>query len=115
MIFHHDPAPTDDHDGKSLNLALRGALFGSIGVGLVSGAMGVWPLFFAFPQFTIHLVMSALLGTALTVMLVRCRKRLLPAEAIMAIAAVLTFVIFAMLPLYLFFHGSSSAARFLFH
>jgi ABC-type dipeptide/oligopeptide/nickel transport system permease subunit len=112
--FQQDPAPIDGHDGKSLSLALRGALFGCVGIGVVSGVMGVWPLFFAFPQFTVHLVVSALLGAALTTMLTRHCKRPLSDETIMATAAVLTLVLFAVLPLYLFFHRSSWAARLLF-
>ena len=114
MISQHDLEPTNDPDGKSLDHAFRGALLGCVGVGVLSGVTGVWPLFFAFPQFTVHLVLSALLGVALTTMLVRYRGGRLSAEAIMAIAGVLTFVFFAALPLYLFFGRSSWAAKLLF-
>jgi hypothetical protein len=115
VAFPPDPAPTDDNYGKSLSLAFRGALFGCIGVGVVSGVMGVWPLFFAFPPLTVHLVLSALLGAALTALITRARKRALSAQAVMAMAAALTFVFFAALPFYLFFHRSSWAGGLLFN
>jgi hypothetical protein len=109
-----DPAPTEDRHGKSLSLALRGAVLGSLGIGIIGGMMGVWPLFFAYPPFTVHLVLSMLLGAAVTTMLERLSKRPFSALAIMALASILTFVIFAALPLYLFFHRSTWPAELLF-
>jgi hypothetical protein len=109
-----DPALTEDRHGKSLSLALRGAVLGCLGVGVVSGAMGVWPLFFAYPPFTVHLVLSTLLGAALTAMLERLGKRPFSAIAVVVLAAILTFLIFAALPLYLFFHRSTWPAELLF-
>ncbi len=109
-----DPSPTEDRHGKSLSLAFRGAVLGSIAVGVVSGAMGVWPLFFAFPPFAVHLALATLLGAALTSMLERHRTHPLSPIAIAAIAGILTFAIFAVLPLYLFFHRSIWPAQLLF-
>ena len=77
--------------------------------------MGVWPLFFAYLPFTVHLALSTLLGAALTSMLEHHRKRPLPSLAVVAIAAVLTFVIFSTLPLYLFFHRTIWPAELLFN
>lgn len=109
-----DPAPTDDRPDKSLSLAFRGGVLGAVAVGVVSGAMGVWPLFFAFPPAAIHLALSTLLGAALTSMLERHRTHPLPAAATVAIAGVLTFVIFAALPIYLYLHRSVWPAELLF-
>ena len=90
-------------------------MLGCAGVGFVSGVMGVWPLFFAYPPFTVHLVLSALLGAALTPRLERLWKRPLSDTVIRSIAAILTIVIFAALPLYLFFHRSVWPAELLFN
>jgi hypothetical protein len=109
-----DPAPTEDRHGKSLSLALRGAVLGCLGIGIISGGVGVWPLFFAYPPFTVHLVLSALLGAAVTTMLEHLRKRPFSAMAVVTIAATLTLVIFAALPLYLFLHRSTWPAELLF-
>jgi len=110
-----EPAvPPDDRDGKSLDLALFGAMFGGIAVGIVSGFMGAWPLFFAYLPFTVHLALSGLLAAALTAALERRCKRPLSPRLIMTIAAVLTFAIFAALPFYLFFHRSIWPAGLLF-
>jgi hypothetical protein len=100
---------------KSLSLGLSGAVIGCLGVGLVSGLMGDWPLFFAFPMFTVHLALSALVGAAMTAMLARLWKRPLSDVAIMAIAAILTFVLFAALPLYLFLRGAGQPGGLLFN
>jgi len=108
-----DPRPADDHDDRVSDLAFRGAVFGCVAVGLVSGCMGDWPLFFAFPGFALHLILSAVLGAMLAVAL--CRWRLRPRTApVLVIAAALTFVIFSVLPLYLFFQRSCPAAKLLF-
>jgi len=107
------PRDGGDHS-KSLDLALAGAMYGCVAVGLVSGVMGVWPLFFAYLPLTVHLALSALLGAALTALVERHLKRPLPAAAIMAVAAALTFAIFAVLPLYLFLHRSIWPAGLLF-
>ena len=114
MSDWQDPAPVDDRHGKSLSLAFRGALFGCLGVGVISGVMGVWPLFFAYPPFTVLLALSTLLGAALTSMLERFFEHALSALTVMAVASILTFVIFAALPLYLFFHPSTWPAELLF-
>src|SRR6202035_3244672 len=108
-------APAGNLYGKSLGLALTGAVVGCLGVGIVSGVMGVWPLFFAFPPFTVHLVLSALVGAAATAMLARLWRRPLSTVAIMAVSAVLTFLFFAALPLYFFLYGSSREAGLLFN
>ena len=76
--------------------------------------MGVWPLFFAFPPFAVHLALATLLGAALTSTLERHCRRPLPATAILVIAAALSFIIFAALPLYLYFHRSIWPAELLF-
>jgi hypothetical protein len=76
--------------------------------------MGIWPLFFAFLPFTVHLVLSALLGAALTTMMEHLRKRPSSAVRIMVVAATLTFAIFSVLPLYLFFHQSTWPAVLIF-
>jgi hypothetical protein len=107
--------PTTNDYGKSLGLALAGSVFGCLGVGVVSGVMGVWPLFFAFPPFTVHLVLSALVGGAATAMLARFWRRPLSAIVIMAIASVLTFLFFAALPLYFFLRDSGRAGGLLFN
>jgi ABC-type enterochelin transport system permease subunit len=86
--------------GTSLSLALSGAVFGCLGVGIVSGFLGVWPLFFAFPPFTVFLVLSALAAAFATAMLARLCRHPLSTPAIMALSAVLTFVLFAAMPLY---------------
>ena len=90
-------------------------MLGSLGIGVISGVMGVWPLFFAYLPFTVHLALSALLGAALTSMLEHHREQPLPSVAIVAIAFILTFVIFSTLPLYLFFHRSMWPAELLFN
>jgi hypothetical protein len=92
--------PAGNRYGKSFGLGLTGAVAGCLGVGIVSGVMGVWPLFFAFPLSTAYLVLSAWLGAALAALLARLWRRELSALAIMTISAVLTFVLFAALPLY---------------
>jgi hypothetical protein len=89
-------------------------VLGCVAIGVISGVMGVWPLFFAYPPFTVHLVLSALLAAALTAMLERLCKHPLPATAVMAIAVLLTLVIFATLPLYLFLNPSTWPAGLLF-
>ena len=106
--------PANDY-GKSLGLGLTGAVVGCLWVGIVSGVMGVWPLFFAYPPVTVYLVLSALLGAVATAMLARLWRRPLSGVAIMAIASVLTFVFFAALPLYFFLQGSSRAGGLLFN
>lgn len=108
-------APAGNLYGKSLGLALIGSVVGCLWVGIVSGVLGVWPLFFAYPPFTVHLVLSALVGAAATAMLARFWKKPLSTVAIMAIASVLTFLFFAALPLYFFLHGSSRAGGLLFN
>jgi hypothetical protein len=90
------------------DLAFRGALFGCVAVGLVSGFMGAWPLFFVYPGFTLHLILSAVLGVMLTVALGRRRRQLSPA-LVMLIAGTLTFAIFSILPLFLYSQRSSLA------
>ena len=90
-------------------------MLGCAGVGVISGMMGAWPLFFAYPPFTVHLVLSALLGAALTPRVECLWKRPLSETAIKSIAAFLTTVIFAALPLYLFFHRSTWPAELLFN
>lgn len=90
-------------------------MLGSLGIGIVAGAMGVWPLFFAYLPFTVHLALSTLLGAALTSTLEHRRKRPLPSLAVVAIAAFLTVVIFSALPLYLFFHRAIWPAELLFN
>ena len=114
MSDWQDPAPVDDRHGKSLSLAFRGALFGCLGVGVISGVMGVWPLFFAYLPFTVHLALSTLLGAALTTMLERQCKRPLSPLSVVVTAAILTVVIFSVVPLYLFFHRSIWPAELLF-
>jgi hypothetical protein len=108
-------APAGNPYGKSLGLALTGSVAGCLWVGVVSGVLGVWPLFFAYPPFTVHLVLSALVAAAATAMLARLWRRPLSALVIMAISAVLTFVFFAVLPLYFFLHGSGRAGGLLFN
>jgi hypothetical protein len=108
-----EPAGNDYR--KSFGLGLSGAVFGCLGVGVVSGVMGVWPLFFAFPPFTVHLVLSALVAAVATALLARLWRRPLSAVVIMAISAALTFLFFAALPLYFFIHGSSRAGGLLFN
>ena len=93
-------ATLENRYGTSFGFGLTGAVAGCFGVGIVSGVMGVWPLFFAFPPSIAYLVVSALLGAALTALLALLWRRPLSAVAIMAIAAVLTFLLFAALPLY---------------
>jgi hypothetical protein len=107
--------PVSNDFGKSFGLGLTGAVVGCLGVGIVSGVMGVWPLFFAFPPFTVHLVLSALVGAAATAMLARLWRHPLSPVMVMALAAVLTFLFFAALPLYFFIHGSSRAGGLLFN
>jgi hypothetical protein len=110
-----EPAvPDNDRGGKSLDLALNGAMYGSVAVGVATGFMGIWPLFFAFLPFTVHLVLSALLAAALTTMLERFGNRPPSAARIMVTAAALTFAIFSVLPLYLFFHQSTWPAVLIF-
>jgi hypothetical protein len=99
-----DPAdratrPARDRLGKIFGVAFSGAMFGCMAIGVVSGVMGVWPLFFAFPLFTAHMVLSALAGAAAAATLARRWRRELSAIAIMAIAGALTFALFAALPL----------------
>ena len=91
---------TGNRHGTSLGLGLTGSVAGCLGVGIVSGMMGVWPLFFAFPLSTVYLVLSAVLGAALSATVARWWRRPLSALAIMAISAMLTFALFAALPLY---------------
>ena len=93
--------PHNDY-GKSLDLALVGAAYGCMLVGIVSGAMGVWPLFFAYPAFTVYLMLSALLAAAATATLARHWTRTLSSAVIMAVAGALTFLFFAAMPLYIF-------------
>ena len=114
MANSEDPTPTEDRHDKSFSLAFRGAVLGCVAVGVVSGAMGVWPLFFAFPPFAVHLALATLLGAALTSTLERYRSHALSPIAIVAIAGTLTFAIFAALPLYLYFHRSIWPAGLLF-
>jgi hypothetical protein len=114
MIPAEPAVPPDDRYGKSLDLALNGAMYGCVAVGIATGFMGIWPLFFAYLPFSVHLVLSALLGAALTTMLERLCKRPLPAARIMVIAAALTFAIFSVLPLYLFFHQATWPAKLMF-
>ena len=66
------------------------------------------------PPFTIHLVLSALVGAAGTAMLARLWARRLSALVIIAISAVLTFTLFAMLPLYFMFFVPGKAGGLLF-
>jgi hypothetical protein len=106
--------PTGDDDAKLPDLAFRGVVFGCVAIGVVSGLMGAWPLFFAFPGITLHLILSALLGGMLTVALLRRRARRAPHGLVLALAGLLTFAIFAVLPLILFFERSSLAANLLF-
>jgi hypothetical protein len=92
--------PVDDPYGKALGQALNGAVFGCLFVGIVSGFLGAWPLFFAFPAATVFLALSALLAGFATATFARSRRRPLSALAIMTIAAILTFALFSALPLY---------------
>jgi hypothetical protein len=100
--------------GKSLGLASAGAAIGIVWAVLISLVLGIWPLFIAFPPFTIHLVLSALVGAAGTAMLARLWARRLSALVIIAISAVLTFTLFAMLPLYFMFFVPGKAGGLLF-
>jgi len=113
--FRQEPTPTEeDRYGKSLQYSFFGAMFGCIAVGIVSGAMGVWPLFFAYLPLTVHLALSALLGAALTNLLPRLSRRPPSPRLLVVAAATLTFLIFAALPLYLFFNRAVWPAELLF-
>jgi hypothetical protein len=92
--------PAPDRFGEVFGLAFSGAVFGCLAIGVVSGVMGIWPLFFAFPLFTAHLVLSTLLAAAATA--TSSRRWRWPSSAIgtMAIAGALTLLFFATLPLY---------------
>jgi hypothetical protein len=110
-----EPAmPEDRRAGGSLDDAFKGATYGCIAVGIASGAMGAWPLFFAYLPLTVHLALSAALGTALTGAIERFVRRPLGPPSAIATAAALTFAIFALLPAYLYFHRSIWPAALLF-
>lgn len=94
--------PHNDY-GKSLDDALAGCAYGCLSVGIVSGVMGAWPLFFAYPAVTVYLALSALLAAAATAALAWRWTRPLSRPAIMTVAATLTFLLFAFLPLYVCF------------
>jgi len=110
-----EPAtPKDRRAGGSLDNAFKGAMYGCVAVGAISGAMGAWPLFFAYLPLTVHLALSAALGTALTGAIERAVHRPLAPPKVIAIAAALTFAIFALLPAYLYFHRATWPAALLF-
>jgi hypothetical protein len=106
--------PVDDPYGKALGQALNGAVFGCLFVGIVSGLLGAWPLFFAFPAATVFLVLSALLAGVATAMFASHRQNPLSALAIMTIAASLTAVLFSALPLYFVLLAPGRAGGLLF-
>ncbi len=101
--------------GKSLCLGLAGAAIGIVWVVILAVVLGMWPLFIAFPPFAIHLVLSALVGAAATAMVARLLTRKLPTLAIVATAAVLTFLLFAALPAYFLLQGSGRPGGLLFN
>jgi hypothetical protein len=74
----------------------------------------VWPLFFAFPAFTVFLALSALLAAVATAMLARAWQRPLSTLAIMTVAAILTFLLFSTLPLYVVLFAPDRAGGMLF-
>ncbi|MBV9553296.1 MAG: hypothetical protein JO032_10935 [Alphaproteobacteria bacterium] len=106
------PPAANDY-GAALRLGFTGAVVGCIFIGLVTGVCGVWPLFFAIPAFLVHLVLSALLGAAITAMAARFCKRPLSNAAIMAAGAVLTVLLFGVLPLYFMLFVPARDARML--
>ena len=106
--------PGDRRAGPSQGKAFIGAMYGCIAIGVVSGVMGAWPLFFAYPPLAVHFALSAPLGMALTAAIGRFLGRPLAAWAAVAIAALSTFAIFAVLPAFLYFHRSTWPAALLF-
>ena len=114
MRAPEDPEPPNNSYGSSLDVALGGAVYGCLFVGIVSGFLGVWPLFFAFPAFTVFLALSALLAAVLTALAARSMRRHLSVFAIGIVAAILTFLLFATLPLYVFLFAPQRAGGLLF-
>jgi hypothetical protein len=96
-------------------LALGGAVYGCLLVGVASGFLGVWPLFFAFPVFTVFLALSALLSAVGTALLARSWRGQFSTLAVMILSALLTFLLFSAMPLYVFLFAPGRAGGLLFN
>jgi hypothetical protein len=109
-----DGAPKKTRFGETFGWAVVGAALGCLAVIVVSLILGVWIVFLAFPLIIIWLVLSALFASLAIASFARLWFRRLSTGAIVAVSAVLTFVLFSALPLYfaLFVPGRAGGLLF---